>query len=219
MVVKKKWMLLKWIVLSVFVLGLCACSGGKAAKGPDKSLYEQGLDVVALMSEMARTDGYVAIYSGSQEMCDAVKNIGKGDFGEPKAVYEITVDDESLALVSGMKNLEGASEELKQSLKQKLLAAFMMQINGMGGAVDLASSNVCAAEKTFVNGDVTEDTIYLYTYENALPAAVIFMVGEDGAVSANGIFIMFDEFTCGSEAEIKSFFHDCSVEVKAVKAE
>ncbi len=217
MLVKKEWMLLKGIVLSVVVLGLCACSGGKAGKGSDKSLYEQGLDVVALMAEMARTDGYVEIYSGSQEMCDAVKNIGKGDFTRPKAVYEIKADTESLALASGMKGLEGASEELKQSLKQKLLAAFMMQVNGMDGAVSLASSDVCAAEKNFVNTEVTEDTIYLYTYEDALPAAVTFLTGEDGAVSANGVFIMFDEFTCGSEAEIESFFRDGSVEAREVE--
>ncbi len=219
MIRKKKRMFLIGVVLFLAMLALCACGGGKASKGPDKSLYEQGLDVVALMAEMARTDGYVDIYSGSQEMCDAVKNIGEGDFGEPKAVYEISVDDESLALTSGMKELEGASEELKQALKQKLLAAFMMRINGMGGAVDLASSNVCAAEKTFVNAEVTEDTIYLYTYEHAFPAAVTFIMGEDGAVSANGFFIMFDEFSCGSEEEIKSFFHGSSVEVKEVKAE
>ena len=219
MIGKKKRMFLKGLVLSLAMLGLCACSSGKAAKGTDKSLYEHGLDVVALMAEMAQTDDYVTIYSGSQEMRNVIKKIGEGDFSEPKAVYEISVDDESLlALADGVTGLEGASEELRQAVRQKLLASLMMQINGMSGAVDLASSNVCVAGKTFVKADVEKDTIYLYTYEHALPAAVTFTTGEDGTVSASGVFILFDQFTCGSEEEIKSYFQNNPVKVKEVKA-
>ena len=61
--------------------------------------------------------------------------------------------------------------------------------------------------------------IYLYTYENARPVAVTFSVGENQAVSASGMFIMYDGFTCGSAAEIESFFSDISVDVSEVVPE
>lgn len=59
--------------------------------------------------------------------------------------------------------------------------------------------------------------IYLYTYENAFPVAVTFTVGEDGSVSASGIFVLYEEFTCGSAEEIEAFFSDLGVVVNEVK--
>ena len=46
-----------------------------------------------------------------------------------------------------------------------------------------------------------------------------FTVGEDKAISATGVFVMFDEFTCGSVDEIKAFFHPVPVEVEEVQVE
>ena len=45
-----------------------------------------------------------------------------------------------------------------------------------------------------------------------------FTVGEDGAVSANGVFVLYDEFTCDSADEIKAFFNDIA-EVTEVQPE
>ena len=81
------------------------------------------------------------------------------------------------------------------------------------------ASSVCTVGKTFVNENATEDVIYLYTYENALPVAVTFTIGEDQAVSASGVFVMYDGFTCGSADEIKSFFSDIIVDVTEVQPE
>lgn len=46
-----------------------------------------------------------------------------------------------------------------------------------------------------------------------------FTIGENQAVSASGIFIMYDGFTCGSADEIKSFFNDITVNVSEVLPE
>ena len=95
----------------------------------------------------------------------------------------------------------------------------MTQINGMSGVENLAASSVCTVSKIFVNENVADDVIYLYTYDDAVPVAVTFTVGEDQAVSANGVFVMYDQFTCGSSDEIKEFFSDISVDVTEVQPE
>ena len=46
-----------------------------------------------------------------------------------------------------------------------------------------------------------------------------FTIGEDQTVSASSVFVMYDEFTCGSADEIESFFSDITVEVTEVQAE
>ena len=185
----------------------------------NKSLYEQGMEVVALMAEMTRTEEYVQAHTGSPEIMEIVQGIAEGDFSTPKAVYSITAKDEVLFGLLEIDEPEGVSEELKKALLNRTLGSLMTQINGMAGVEKLAASSVCTVGKTFVNEQLTDNVIYLYTFENALPVAVTFTVGEDGAVSAGGNFIMYEDFTCDSIEEIQAFLAEISVEVKEVAAE
>ncbi len=204
------------VVALIMIFNLSAC--GKKNDTETKSLYAQGLEIVQLMSEMTQIEEYVELYSGSNEIKTIIQNIGIGDFSSPKAVYAISIAEDDLAAMVGS-NPDNVSEELKNYIMQKSLASLMMQINGMSSVENLAASSVCTVGKTFVNGNVTEDVIYLYVYENAIPVAVTFTIGENQAVSASGIFIMYDGFTCGSADEIKSFFNDITVDVSEVLPE
>ena len=204
------------VVALIMIFNLSAC--GKKNDTETKSLYAQGLEIVQLMSEMTQIEEYVELYSGSNEIKTIIQNIGIGDFSSPKAVYAISIAEDDLAAMVGS-NSDNVSEELKNYIMQKSLASLMMQINGMSSVENLAASSVCTVGKTFVNENVTEDVIYLYVYENAIPVAVTFTIGENQAVSASGIFIMYDGFTCGSADEIKSFFNDITVNVSEVLPE
>lgn len=204
------------VVALIMIFNLSAC--GKKNDTETKSLYAQGLEIVQLMSEMTQIEEYVELYSGSNEIKTIIQNIGIGDFSSPKAVYAISIAEDDLAAMVGS-NPDNVSEELKNYIMQKSLASLMMQINGMSSVENLAASSVCTVGKTFVNENVTENVIYLYVYENAIPVAVTFTIGENQAVSASGIFIMYDGFTCGSADEIKSFFNDITVNVSEVLPE
>ena len=73
--------------------------------------------------------------------------------------------------------------------------------------------------KNFRQRNADENVIYLYTFDHAVPIAVTFTVGENKAVSASGVFVMYDLFTAD---EIKSFFDaydDLMVEVTEIQAE
>ncbi len=215
----RKWMktiVTKTLAMTVFMsmLSLSAC-GNDGGGTKTKSLYEQGLEVVSLMSEMTRSEEYIDLFIGNSDLNSVIQNISTGDYTVPKAVYAISVTDESLAALEGLYGVGNVSGELESYLTDKIFTTLMTQINSRSGVQNLAAASACAAQKTFVNENVDKNVIYLYTYENAVPAAVTFVVGEDSAVSASGVFVLYDEFPCGSVDEIKSFFY-VDVEVTEV---
>ena len=205
------------LLSAIMLLSLCACGGETTQTTGEKSLYEHGLDVIEVMSEMTQLESYVETYTGSGEIKEAVKSIGEGDYTAPKAVYAITATAEQIAAYAGVGELEGASEELQNVMENKFVVALTTQVNGFAGVEQLAAASVCTAGKTFVSNEISESVIYLYTYENAKPVCVTFTCGEDDTVSASGLFMMYDEFTCDSAEEIEEFFGEVGVKVSEVK--
>lgn len=196
--------------------GLCACNTNVSNAEPEKSLYDQGLEIISLMNEMAENDSYINAYTGNGEISAIIQEIGADDYSAPEAVYVLTFPSESLSALTELAALENASEELHNSLKAKMPSVLMTQLNAMGGTTTLAATSVCTAGKTFVNHEMTENVTYLYTYTDAAPVAVNFSLGENHAVSASGTFIFYDGFTSGSEEEIESFFEEIGIEAKLI---
>ena len=202
------------VLAFAMLISMSACGNG--SKGSGKSLCEQGLDVASLMVEATRTEKYVEIYSSSSELGKMIKEIGEGDYETFEAVYAITIDDEKFRGILEVDNYNEISERLQAALRNRMFGSLITQINGMGGTEELAVSSICTHGKTFVDDSITENTIYLYVYEDALPIAVTFTVGEDGAVSASGTFIMYDGFSCGSVEEVEESFRAFDVEVSEI---
>lgn len=198
-------------------LGACGGTGASGSNTSDKSLYEHGLSVISLMEEAASTEEYVGAYTGNPEIMEIIQNVGGGDYTTPKAVYSISVSDEVLLSMLGLENPNGISAELKDNLLNRSFGSLITQINGYAGVNNLAASSVLTLGKSFVDSTLTEDVIYIYTFENSFPVAVTFSVGENGAVSADGNFIMYEEFTCGSIAEVQEFFSEFGAVVTEVE--
>lgn len=205
------------LVLSM-LLALSAC-GIASEKKDSKSLYAHGLDVIDMLSEMTRSENYIGIYTANSEIKDIILELGKHTYETPSAVYAITVPKDTLTGMAELSNLEGASEELKNYLLQRVMASLMSQINAMSGVENLAASSVCTVGKTFVSENATENVIYIYVYEGTVPVAVTFTLGEDHTVSATGTFIFYDGFTYGSAEEIRNVFSDIAVNVAEVMPE
>lgn len=205
---RMKTIAIKTSVMAVFLsmLILSAC-GNNVGSTKTKSLYEQGLEVVSLMSEMTQSEEYIDLFIGNSDLNSVIQNISTGDYTTPKAVYAISVTDENLAALAELFGVENISEELESYLTDRIFATLMTQINSRSGVENLAAASACTAQKTFVNESADKNVIYLYTYDEAVPVAVTFIVGEDSSVSASGVFVMYDEFACGSADEIESFFY------------
>lgn len=207
------------LVALVMTISLGACSGTDASGSntSDKSLYEHGLSVISLMAEAASTEEYAGAYTGNPEIMEIIQNVGAGDYTTPKAVYSLSVSDDVLLSMLGLENLNGISAGLKDNLLSRSFGSLITQINGYAGVNNLAASSVLTLGKSFVDGSLAEDVIYIYTFESAFPVAVTFTVGENGAISAGGNFIMYEEFTCGSVEEVKEFFSEFGAEVAEIE--
>ena len=206
------------VFLSVIMsLSLCACGSEISTKTDEKSLYEHGLDVIAVMTEMTQSESYVETYTGNGEIKEIVQIIGEGDYTIPKAVYAITASTEQIAAYAGLDSLSNASDELQKTMENKFIAALISQVNGMSGAMNLAAASVCTAGKTFVSDRISENVIYLYIFDDAHPISITFTCGEDSTVSASGMFVIYDEFTCDNAEEIEEFFGEVGVTVSEVQ--
>ena len=200
---------------------LSACGSSESATGKsNSSTYQKGLEVVALLDEMVQNDTYVQLYTASAEIQEIVETVATGDYSEPSVVYQISLPGESLSALAeamgGNVSMDGMSPELTRAVEQKLIGAVISQVNAMGGAANLAAMSVCTAGKTFVNEELSEDVIYLYVYENAAPAAVTFLRGDDGIVSATGTFLLSEDLNTESEQSVSEFFGELGVEVSVV---
>ena len=203
------------VLIMSLVMVLCACAESKSEVS-EKTLYEQGMDVVAIMAEAARMEDYTRAYTGSSDLMEIVNRVGAGDYSSPKAVYSVAVSEESILGMLGMENLDGFSNALKETMLSRAIGALTTQINGYAGVNNLAAASVLTLGKSFVDNNLSEDVIYIYTFENGFPVAVTFTVGENGAVSAGGNFIMYEEFTCGSLNEVQEFFGEFGATVNEV---
>ena len=203
----------KLTAILLAVLLLAGCSAGEKL---EKSAYDHGLELVAMLDEMSENEEYIQIYTGASSIGEIIAGISAGDYSAPSNVYEITVSEENLSAMAELSRIDTASEQLQNFVKQRTLAALITQVNAMAGAETLAATSVCTAGKTFVNEELDSAMFYLYVYEDTPPIAVTFVPGDDSTVSATANFILYEEFTCGSSAEIKEFFSELAPEVTQI---
>ena len=209
------------VLTLVSLLGLSAC-GNSGGSFEATSFYSEGLEIVRLMSEMVQSEEYIDLVTGDTGLKAIVQELADGDYSSPKAVYAISFSDETLLAMTGLDASDSMSEDLKSLILQRTLGSLVTQLNGRSGVEHLAVSGLCTASKTFVNENADGNVIYLYTFDNAVPIAVTFTAGENKAVSASGVFVLYDMFPCGSADEIKSFitaYEDFAVEVTEIQAE
>ena len=202
----------------VFAIGLSACGTG-GGDSDTTSLYSEGLEIVQLMSEMVQSEAYINIITGDRAIKSIIQDLADGDYSTPKAVYAISIPDEALAAMAELDTLDNASDSLRNFVLKRVLGGLMTQLNAMSGVENLAATSLCTASKTFVNENADDNVIYLYTFDDAVPIAVTFTVGDNKSVSANGIFLNSDKFNCNSADEVKASFNDFAVEVTEIQRE
>lgn len=213
---KRRWAA---CIPAVAAFALCACGGSRAGTqdAGDISLYDRGLAVIDIMAEMTESEAYIGLTTANDGIRAIIQNDLAGEHEEPEAVYFISIPEEQLRAwwdLAEMEETGEMSQELWTFLRQRILASVPSVINGMAGVEELAAANACMAQKTFAVKNEIQDVTYLYVYEDAAPAAVTFTAGEDGTVSASGTFLLQDEFSCGSAAEIEAFFEGIGVEAE-----
>ncbi len=179
---------------------LCACgsnNNGTAGQKAEKSLYAQGLDIISLMGEMVQSDSYFASYSSTPALKDCMEGISRaiseGQYDKPSAVYCLSLREEGIAEMfrkAGTDPSGDMSDRLKAYMQSKIFGSCASLLNSSAGTEALAASSIYTCTTSFVCSEASENVIYLYTYENANPVLISFIVGEGHAVYASGTYIL-----------------------------
>lgn len=222
----KRYKFLTYLFAGVLALNLTACSGKTdlsstnvstptdaptATPVSEKSLYAHGLDIISMMDEMIRSDFYLNTMSASPEIEEKASELAQGDYTKPIAVYELTVPEfaDLLTLLDAkMEGYEDLSSELQTQLNNRSASAFITQLNAMEGVVAIATGSVFTANKLFVSHEITENTIYLYTFESGAPIAILYTIGENNAISAGGYFLLSESISTESAMELQNSLKD-----------
>jgi hypothetical protein len=180
------------------------------------SLEVRGMQIVSMLEEIAESEEYLSIYSSDKELLNIIASFAEGDHSDPKTIYRLTLSEESVKSLCGTDVLTSLSPKLQDFLEGRVQASVINIANARGGSTALAATSICTAGRTFASDEITADTIYLYTFENAVPVAVSFTVGEGNTVSASGTFLIAEELNTGSPESIKEFFSEIDLSVEVV---
>lgn len=206
---KTIWMGCIALMLGTLLL-LSACSSAATTTQESKSPYQQGLELIALMEEMANSEAYMQTYSQSLDLQQILEPVRTGDYGQPQAVYRITLSQAGIQSLSQAVGMDSMSDKLRSYMEERIQAAIATEINAAGGAMLLAASSIC----TFVCQELTENAIYLYTYGDGAPAAVSFLRGEDGSVSATASFLLDESFPADDPEALEAYFQAVGAQVE-----
>lgn len=180
------------------------------------SLEVRGMQIVSMLEEIAESEDYLSIYSSDSDIMSIINTFAEGDHSDPTAVYRLTLPEESVKSLCGTDMLTSLSAELQAFLEGRVQSSIINIANARGGSTALAATSICTVGKTFVSDEITDDTIYLYTFESAVPVAVSFTVGEDHTVSASGTFLIAEDLNTDSPETIREFFSEIDLAVEVV---
>ncbi|MBO4930633.1 MAG: hypothetical protein J6I42_00485 [Clostridia bacterium] len=183
------------------------------------SLEIRGMQIVSMLEEIAESEEYLSIYSADPELLNIIATFAEGDHSDPKTIYRLTLSEENVKSLCGTDVLTSLSPKLQDFLEGRVQASIINIANARGGSTALAATSICTAGRTFVSDEISSDTIYLYTFEDAVPVAVSFTVGESSTVTATGTFLIAEELNTDSPESIREFFSELDLTVEVVSVD
>ena len=180
-------------------------------------LYNKGMDLVALLSEMASSDIYNSMRYPQGEILDLVKMIGSQDHTTPVSVSQIQTDfDALMQAVGSADQVQQLPENVLNHLKKGIITSLPTMLDTQQNNMTIiAASSLCKAGKTFVAEGLTESTMYLYVFDAAVPVFVTFVPGDDNSVSASASFVILDETASPADAEdVKALFQTAGIQAE-----
>jgi len=182
----------------LFIFLMTGTSCGSQVQG--RTVKACGAAVIALMADMVQCESYASLYSTAPAYDETIAILRSGEYDKPTAVYALSVPENELMVFDE----STVSDTLADYLHSAACLSFASRINQYSGIDELAVSTIYAAQMTFVSTELTDNVIYLYTFENGAPIAVSFLPGEDHTVRAVGYFLLCDALVTDSAQSIES---------------
>lgn len=183
-------------------------------------LYKKGLEVLEKMDVMAECEEYIELLSSSPEVESLIKEIGEKDYAKPDVVYQIMITDEAINSILSLVSETDLTipEQILPDLYRRFFSAIPTTLNAVESTT-LAVTSLLRTDMDFLCKDLTKKTMYLYLYENAYSAVVLFIPMDEGIVRAEGNFIVNKQFLSSmTEEEIVNilektgYFIDCEIQ-------
>lgn len=156
-------------------------------------LAEQAIALGARLGELAASEVYVAAYSASDTIAEAVAAWAEGDYGMPAAIQRVTLDPASanilITALMGVDSSAGLSGAAYDELARRLLTALPTMINSTLGAETLAATSIMTIQTAILCEACEMPTLYILSYERGAPVTVAFQPCQDGAVLAQAGFL------------------------------
>ncbi len=204
-----KKILFTLLICVLFAAGLVSCE--KKDAQPETSLNDRGMEIVSLMDEMVRDEGWVAQY-GFLDSKEYGKKLRNGDYTEPSVAYEISFPEGPTTL-----NVNLSDKLYDYYVRNYSLPSFVNNMNGAAGNEALAAASIFSAQSCFVNRSTEGNRLYLYVFDEGYPIAVIFHAGENGAYRATGHFILNESFAVDSSESIENSINITGVTVTKIE--
>lgn len=224
------------IILAAILLAGCAISSNNmnntdsqeeaiSPEEQEKILYENGMNIINTMVEMAGSDIYISLigFSGENKIQEIIDEVAQGSYSQPKSVYQIKFTDSVVdnfayyLLGEEFTDYDKISDTIKEQIEKKAVNSFATMINAAQGTNVLAASSVIQAGECFVCKGMGEKRAYLYLFEKGYPVVVSYSPGKDGAVSANGVFLFDDISLEDLEKYLGYGVDNMEIEIKEIK--
>lgn len=186
----------KWAGICLAAAMISGCSGSERIR--EVSLYDKGIALLQKLDSIAESDTYGQIMTTSPEVLEILKEIGDGDYSEPKTVYEVKIslkDMDSFQELFGDFDIsfEELPEELQLDFQHRLVDSIPAMITASNGTDALAAVSMITGEDYFLDDNLAEEVLYFYVYEGKYWGAVGFSPHEQGIVSASGKFVALED--------------------------
>ncbi len=185
------------VIKKMLLVTSCILLLGCGIKKTDSEipLYKKGLEVIEKMDLMAECKEYIGLMTSNSQMEELIDKIGEKDYTKPNTVYQITIPKEKIQSLLSLVNEEEIQlpEQILPDVYRRFLTAVPTSLNAMEGTEVIAVTAMLMADMDFLYKDLTENTIYLYLYQDAYSAAVLFSPMDQGIVRAQGNFIVNDQ--------------------------
>ncbi len=200
------------LLAALILFVLCGCSAREQEQKPDtyQTLYDNGIKIISLMTEMADSKDYISAMSVSPELSGAIAQIGGGDYSEPDQVFKVTVPDSISAAAfeaHGEENPD-VSDTLRLELDKRFVSSAALRLNSTDGAATVAAVSVLTAGRNFLCEGLDHSMIYLYLFRNGIPIMITFLPGNENIVSASGYFLFSGELDETDEDAVSALLAD-----------
>ena len=180
------------VCLLAAALTLGGCKKAQDGDALPRFLIGESVRLTGEMDEMAESEAYLRMMSGSQEIWDTVEEIGAQDYAAPQKAYLVQISDDAVLQLLGGEDIGQLEDSIRQKLNRKLFAGALSSYwNGRSGVTGVAATALLAWQESYIQPDGWQGNVAVWLeYPGDYSSMVSFVQSGEGVVSASASFVV-----------------------------